>query len=121
MSELREKTLTEQTLNDLPRPVRDLAFKTLDVFVKSGPPGLAESGLFPIEYVPVAAERAADFGGRFRIPPLGALVYVFKDGDVYDLDFPLWLEGEEDRNDLFIFLEVDTAAGVARVRDIYVP
>lgn len=113
--------LTELTLQGLPQEVRDTVFRTLEIFVKRGPRGLVESGLCPPEYLPVAEEQCADFGGKFRLPPLNALVYVYKKEDVYDLELPLWLEAEDDRSDLFIFLEVDATAGTARMTDLYVP
>jgi len=113
--------LTEMTLKDLPQEVIDIVFRTLELFVKRGPRGLAESGLFPLENLPVVEEQCAYFGGKFRIPPLSAPVYVFKNGDIYELDLPLWLEGEDDRNDLFIFLEIDPTAGSARMVDLYAP
>lgn len=113
--------MEEKALQDLPPPVLELVLKTLEIFVKSGPKGLAERKLFRMDGVPVAEENCADFGGRFRMPPLTASVYVYKREDIYELDLPLWLEGEHDRNDLFIFLEVDPSAGTARMTDLYVP
>lgn len=113
--------MAEQTMGDLPQPVRSLVFELLEMFVNQGPRGLVEKGLFPAEWMPVIQERCADFGGRFRIPPLSAPVYVYEKNGVYDLEIPLWIEGEDDRCDLFIFLVVDPAAGVARMVDLYVP
>jgi hypothetical protein len=113
--------MAESKLQDLPERVRELVFKTLDTFVKHGPRGLAEEGIFPAEGVPVVEERCADFGGRFRVPPLNAPVYVYKTTSGYDLELPLWLEGADDRSDLFIFLEVDPGAGIARMVDLRAP
>ena len=113
--------MAEQKLHDLLQPVRDIVLRTLEMFVESGPRGLAERGLFPAAEVPVAEERCADFGGRFRMPPPSAPVYVYKSGDRYDIELPLWLEGEDDRSDLFIFLVVEPAAGTARMVDLRAP
>ena len=113
--------MAEQTMGDLPQSVRTLVFDLLDMFAKQGPGGLAEKGIFPAEWMPVVEERCADFGGRFRIPPLSAPVYVYKKNEIYDLEIPLWIEGEDDRCDLFIFLEVDPTTGTARMVDLYVP
>jgi hypothetical protein len=113
--------MAESTLQDLPERMRELVLKTLDTFVEHGPRGLAEEGLFPAAGVPVAEERCADFGGRFRVPPLSAPVYVYKTTNGYDLELPLWLEGETDRSDLFIFLAADPGAGVARMVDLRAP
>ncbi len=113
--------MAEQKLQDLPGPVQELVSRILGIFIESGPRGLAEKGLFPMAEVPVAEERCGDFGGRFRVPPSDAPVYVYIDGNVCDVELPLWLAGEDDRSDLFIFLEVDPVAGTARMTDIRAP
>ena len=113
--------MSDQTLQDLPLRVRDLILATLQIFVDEGPRGLATRGLFPEDQVAVADERCADFGSKFRIPPAGAIVYAYRHDDCYDVELPLWLQGEDDRCDLFIFLEVNPAVGIARMWDLRVP
>jgi len=113
--------MSEQTLQDLPAPVRDPILRILEVFVESGPQGLADRGLFSAAGVCLAEQYCADFGGKFRVPPPSAPVFAYSCGDVYTIDLPLWVEGENDRSDLFIFLEVDPVAGTARMTDLYVP
>lgn len=113
--------MAERTLRDLPSCVSNLVFETLRVFVQDGPRGLAARGLFPEDQVAVAEERCMDFGGRFRLPPSSATVYVYRRDELYDLELPLWLEGEEESSDLFMFLEVDPGSGIARMVDLRAP
>lgn len=113
--------MSDQKLLDLPASVIAAVSRTLDIFVRRGPAGVANVGLFRAEDVVVAEERCGDFGGQFRMPPADAPVHVYVDGLRYDLDLPLWVAGEDSPSELFIFLEVDSDAAEARMVDLRAP
>jgi hypothetical protein len=108
-------------LHDLPQDVRDLLIEAVRALIERGPQGLVAAGLCVPGAVNTMAQYVSDYPGQLVDLPGSAELWAHVGPDgVWSIDLPLHND-REGRMDLFLFLDVDPAAHVVRVTDLYAP
>ncbi len=111
-----------EPISNLPMKIRELLFYALDILIKDGARGCAKKGFLEKKYVDYVDELYQVYGGKFRLPPPNAPMFlIMVDDNTYYIEIPLWIEGENEPSELFAHMEINSKTKKIKLASFLVP